>query len=98
MRRRVELVALAGNIVFGLTTATTLPASLDAASVGLPVRMAANRCDRHALVEAKRKYVSTVQVAVDGDEPVTLEVEATDPVLALFQDLLARCMELPESG
>lgn len=94
----VEVVALAGNIVFGLTTEVALPTTLADGQVELPVRMAADRCDRHALIEAKRKEVAIVEVAVDGDEPVALEVIAEGPTLAIFQDLLERCSDLPEEG
>lgn len=95
---QVELSALAGNIIFGLTTSRRLPLVVPSDGLALDVRMAANRCDTHALIEAKRKLTHHVEVAVDGADPVVVEVTADGPTGDLFGQLLAGCMGQPESA
>ncbi len=91
-----ELQGIDGNIIFGLTTETPLPLVVDDGTVAVPVRIAANRCDTHALIEAKRKYVLPVTLALDGGEPVVVDVTATGATEQLLQQLLAACLDLPD--
>lgn len=94
----VELRALAGNIIFGFTTSETLPLVVPSEGLGLHVRMAANRCDAHALIEAKRKLTHHVEVAVDEADPVSVEVTADGATGDLFRQLLAGCMDQEEAS
>lgn len=91
----VELLGIEGNILFGATTEATLPQTVATAPVVIPVRMAANRCDTHALIEAKKKFHVPVTVAIGDGQPLVVEVEATGATRRLFQHLLEACLEDP---
>lgn len=93
----VEVVRIEGNIIFTLDARDDLPVSADGAVTDVPVRVAAARCDTHALIEAKRKFHHLVEVSIDGAEPVVMEVEATGDTRELFQQLLEACLADPES-
>lgn len=92
---RVEVVRVGGNIVFTLDALDDLPVTTDGVALDLPVRVAAARCDTHALIEAKRSFHHVVEVVVDGGEPVVVEVEAVGDERRLFQGLLEACLDAP---
>lgn len=91
----VDLVGMEGNIIFGLTTDAELPVTVDSDTVTVAVRMAANRCDSHALIEAKRKFFVPLTLVPAGGEPVVVEVEAAGATRDLFQQLLEACLDEP---
>lgn len=91
------VVAVAGNVVFSMTS-PDLPASIDDAGTDVPVRVSASRCDTHALIEAKRKLVLPVEVALGDAPPVEVEVEADGPAAVVFQGLLEACLDDQPTG
>lgn len=52
----------------------------DVATLELPLRITATRCDGHALAESKRSYVMTFYVALDGGEPQLISSTADEPL------------------
>lgn len=86
------LASIDGTTLFGITTATSLPLELSGPAVDVPVAVAPQRCDPHAVAESKRGYAFRVGVSLDGAEPVlvTVDVPAEQrPVLEAA--LLERC-------
>lgn len=86
------LAVLDGTTLFGITAGTPLPIDLGGAAVDVPVTVAPQRCDPHAVAESKRGYAFRVGMALDGAEPVlvTVDVEPEQrPVLEAA--LLERC-------
>lgn len=88
---QARLDMLNGTTLFGITTTTRLPIELGE-QVDVPVTVAPQRCDPHAVAEIKRFYAFRVGVSLDGAEPVLVMVEvgpAQRPVLEAA--LLERC-------
>lgn len=86
-----RLEVLDGTTLFGITTSVSLPLALAGPAVDVPVTVAPQRCDPHAVAESKRGYAFRVGVSL-GAEPVLVTVEvdpAQQPVLQAA--LLERC-------
>ena len=90
--RAARLAGIDGTTLFGVSTSTPLPLALAGAAVDVPVTVAPQRCDPHAVAESKRGYAFRVAVSLDGAEPVLVTVDvdpAQQPVLQAA--LLERC-------
>lgn len=57
-------------------------------TAGLPVVLTVTRCDPHAVAEDKKGYLLPVRVAVDGAEPVLVEVPVPVPERGPLQELI----------
>lgn len=95
-----ELDEVLGNVIFSLAADSEIPAgqpwlTVDDAttSAGVPVRIRAARCDPHALIEYKRTFIFVAVVAVDGADPVRVDVTAEDGARDALEDLLESCLE-----
>jgi hypothetical protein len=85
----------AGSVIF-----TVLPES-DASPIllvdddeptdAVPVVISADRCDPHALAEAKRTFAFVAWVAVGDAEAVPVDIEPTGPARAALEGLLSTC-------
>lgn len=89
-----------GNVIFAVATEERDEAADALAEVGddqpsatVPVTVTAARCDPHALTEYKRTFILVAWVAVDGDEPVRVDVEAEGDAHRALEELLAACLE-----
>lgn len=74
--------------VAGRSTAT-LPAG-GAEPVALDVVLTVTRCDAHAVAEDKKGYLLPVRVALEGADPVLVEVPVPVPERAPLQELIDR--------
>ena len=88
-----------GPLVLSVEGATTLftvaePRRVELSPGGgattLDVVLTVTRCDPHAVAEDKKGYLLPVRVAVDGAEPVLVEVAVPVPERAPLQDLIDR--------
>ncbi len=89
-----EVVELVGTTLFGVEVAgrRTLPVTATDQPVVLPVTVAAQRCDPHAVGESKRGYAFGVRLVVDGGEPVLVTISPTEPARRQMEAvLLERC-------
>ena len=86
-----------GNVIFTVATddeADPLAeVSDDRRSAEVPVVVTAARCDPHALTEYKRTFILIAWVAVDGGDPVRVDVEAEGGAHGALEELLAACLE-----
>lgn len=90
----VEVVELSGTTLFGIEPHRdpVLPTVVAGERLELPVTVAAQRCDPHAVGESKRGYAFGVRVAVDNGEPVLVAVSPSEPARRQMEAvLLERC-------
>lgn len=86
----VEVREVGGNVLFSVRRPAALPRLReDARTASADVVVAATRCDPHALTESKRSFTFPVRVALDGGEPVLLQVTADATGQRALQALLA---------
>lgn len=86
-----------GNVIFTVRTddrpSPWLEVSDDQPSAAVPVVIHAARCDPHALIEYKKKYILPVWIRVADEEPVRLEIEAEGNAHRAMEELLAACLD-----
>jgi hypothetical protein len=91
----VEVDEMLGNVIFGVTTATTAPVlTVDDAqpTASVEVTVSSARCDPHALTEYKRTFVFVVVVALGDDEPVRVDVRAEGAAHDALGQILTSCV------
>ncbi len=90
----VALVDTTTSIVF--STTVTDP---DAGGGRALLEVFAARCDTHALIESKKTFTFTVSLAIDGDDPVPLDVVPEGgPAREVLQQALQGCMDGEGTG
>lgn len=87
----VAVTEVSGSILLTLSPAGPLPV-LEAGrdEVSAEVVLRAGRCEAHALTESKTSFTFPVFAALDGGEPVALQVTADEQGRAALQGLLDR--------
>lgn len=90
---QVAVTGLGGNILFTVDSPPVdpllaLPDGQDAAEV--EVRVRASRCEAHALTESKTSFTFPLFAALDGGEPVQVQLTAGPEGQAALQELLDR--------
>jgi hypothetical protein len=97
-----DLDSLLGNVIFAVAPGPPvaegdpwLAVGGDRTSDRLPVTIRAARCDPHALIEYKRTFIFVALLAVDGDEPVRVDIEAAGGARRALERLLTSCLESP---
>ncbi len=66
----------------------------DRSAAGPSLEVVAGRCDTHALIESKKTFTFVVSVAVDGAEPVPVEVvPAEGPARTALQQAIEDCLD-----
>ena len=92
--REVVVVDVSTSIVF---VTETRDASTD--GVRVPLDVYAARCDTHALIESKKTFTFTVSLAIDGAEPVPVEIVPEDgPARDVLQQAIEGCMDAGGTG
>ncbi|HEY8523387.1 MAG TPA: hypothetical protein VIL48_00390 [Acidimicrobiales bacterium] len=82
-----------GNVIFTVDPGEPgLEVGGDRRSDRARVVIEASRCDPHALIEYKRKFILTARVRVGDAEPVRLDVEAEGVGRRTLEQLLATCL------
>ena len=85
--REVEVTDVVTSIVF-------VTEEVDRSAAGPLLEVVAGRCDTHALIESKKTFAFAVSVAIDGDEPVSLEiVPQAGPARAALQAAIEDCLD-----
>lgn len=65
----------------------------------VPLEVYAARCDTHALIESKKTFTFTVSLAIDGGEPVPVELVPEDgPARDVLQQAIEGCLDAGGSG
>lgn len=81
-----------GNVIFTVEPADPgLEVGDGRRSDSVPVVIDASRCDPHALIEYKRKFLLQVWAQVGDADPVLVDVEAVGPGRRALEVLLAAC-------
>src|ERR671918_756988 len=92
-----DLDAVLGNVIFAVAPAESAAVAegepwltiTDGQAAGpMPITIEAARCDPHALIEYKRTFIFVAVVAVDGGEPVRVDVTAEGGARSALEDLL----------
>ncbi len=86
-----EVEAVEGNVIFGIEAPLPTMPGLGIEVGALPVTVSADRCDRHALIESKRTFIFRITVAVDGEPPFPLDIEAEGRTREVLEGLLQAC-------
>ncbi len=85
-----------GNVIFTVSTdddADPLAEVNDGhPAAAIPVVVSAARCDPHALTEYKRTFILIAWVAIDGGDPVRVDIEAEGEAHRALEELLAACL------
>lgn len=82
----VEVTDVVTSIVF-------VTEMLERSAIGPVLEVVAGRCDTHALIESKKTFTFVVSVAIDGAEPVALDVVPDDgPAGAALQQAIEGCL------
>jgi hypothetical protein len=92
----VTVEGVSGTVIFGMDVAAEPPVlevSDDEPVATVSVEVGAERCDPHALIEAKRAFVFLAWLRVDDGEPVAVEVEPTGAARAALDALLGSCID-----
>ena len=87
----ITIEAVHGSVLLNFTIAGPVVLAADATEVRIPVVASNNRCDSHALAEAKKPYLFQVDLVI-GDDPVQYVVtpgEGTKSALAA--GIIGRC-------
>ena len=83
----VEVTDVVTSIVF-------VTEEVDRSAAGPSLEVVAGRCDTHALIESKKTFTFVVSVAIDGEEPVSLEVvPEAGPARAALQAAIEDCLD-----
>lgn len=95
-----DLDSLLGNVIFAVAPGAPvaegdpwLTVGGDRTSDRLPVTIRAARCDPHALIEYKRTFIFVALLAVDGEAPVRVDIEAAGGARRALERLLTSCLE-----
>lgn len=92
--REVELVDVTTSIVF----VTEVGAGRGPGDA-VPLEVYAARCDTHALIESKKTFTFTVSLAIDGGEPVPVELVPGDGTARdVLQQAIEGCLDAGGSG
>jgi hypothetical protein len=93
------LDGLLGNVIFAVAAGRAvaqgepwLAVDDGQAAASIPITIEAARCDPHALIEYKRTFILVAVVAVDGAEPVRVDIEADGEARRALEDLLTACI------
>jgi hypothetical protein len=92
----VAVDEMSGTVIFGLEVDREPPilrVTDDEPADRVPVVVSAERCDPHALIEAKKAFVFVAWVIVDGAEAIPVEVQPMGPARAALDALLATCLD-----
>jgi hypothetical protein len=87
---------MTGTVIFGLAAeggSPILEVADEQTRATVPVVVSAERCDPHALIEAKKAFVFVAWVRLGDDEAVPIEVEPAGPARAALDELLASCLD-----
>lgn len=94
----VALVDATTSIVFSTTVVDPDP-DPDASGGRAQLEVFAARCDTHALIESKKTFTFTVSLAIDGGDPVPLDVVPEGgPARDVLQQALQGCMDGEGTG
>ena len=92
----VTVEEMAGTVIFGLGVDRDPPilrVTDDEPIDSVLVVVSAERCDPHALIEAKKAFVFLAWVQLDGSEPIPIEVQPEGAARAALDALLATCLD-----
>ena len=87
---------MSGTVIFGLEVdeeGPILEVSDGEPRATVPAVVSAERCDPHALIEAKKAFVFVAWVRLGDEEAVPIEVQPDGPARAALDALLASCLE-----
>jgi hypothetical protein len=88
----VEVLALGRSVLLEPEVGRHLPATLRPGDdrLRLPLTVTPASCDPHVLAETKKPFVFPLSVAVDGADPVPVDLPVDDAQKALLQHLVDR--------